>query len=50
MNKAYYTLNIPREYLSEIARRGGKVTGACKRRGDSSHYRALVAKRKDRQK
>lgn len=29
---------------------GGRVTGPCKSRGDSNHYRQLVAKRKDRQK
>lgn len=27
---------------------GGKATGASKRRGDSAHYRAMVARRKDR--
>lgn len=50
MKQAYRTLNIPHEYLAEIGRRGGKVCGACKSRGDSQHYRAMVAKRKDRQK
>ena len=27
---------------------GGKATGDAKRRGDSAHYRAMVAARKDR--
>ena len=27
---------------------GGKATGDAKRRGDSAHYRAMVARRKDR--
>jgi len=27
---------------------GGKATGTAKRRGDSAHYRAMVARRKDR--
>lgn len=27
---------------------GGKAGGASKRRGDSAHYRAMVAARKDR--
>jgi len=28
---------------------GGKAAGDAKRRGDSAHYRAMVARRKDRQ-
>lgn len=28
---------------------GGKASGDAKRRGDSAHYRAMVAARKDRQ-
>ena len=27
---------------------GGKATGEAKRRGDSAHYRAMVAARRDR--
>ena len=30
------------EYLADIGRKGGAVTGASKRRGDAGHYAALA--------
>jgi hypothetical protein len=41
-------MNDVKAYLAGIGRRGGKVKGASKARGDSAYYAALVAKRKDR--
>jgi hypothetical protein len=29
------------KYVSDLARKGGQVTGPCKRRGDSEYYRKL---------
>ena len=29
------------KYVSELARKGGQVKGACKVRGDSEYYRQL---------
>lgn len=34
------------KYVSDIARLGGQVKGACKRRGDSDYYRKLRAMHK----
>jgi general stress protein YciG len=33
-----------RKYLSQIGSKGGKVTGAAKRRGDSEYYRGISRK------
>lgn len=30
-----------RKYLARIGRKGGKATGASKRRGDSAHYKRI---------
>ena len=29
------------DYLASIGRKGGKATGASKRRGDSAHYKRI---------
>lgn len=33
------------EWMRKNAQKGGKVTGSCKRRGDSEHYRKMAIKR-----
>ena len=48
-------MNSVQKYLAEIGKKGGSAgRGASKRRGDSEHYRKMVAareaKRKDKQK
>lgn len=30
------------EFLAKAGKKGGKAKGACKRRGDSEHYRKLT--------
>lgn len=35
----------PNKHASIMGRKGGKVTGSCKRRGDSEHYRKMALKR-----
>jgi hypothetical protein len=37
-------MNEVTKYLAAIGRRGGKATGATKRRGNAAYYKALSAK------
>ena len=37
-------MNALKQYLASIGARGGKATGASKRRGDAAYYRRISAK------
>lgn len=37
-------MNTVKQYLAAIGSKGGKATGASKRRGDAAHYKRLSKK------